>query len=366
MTISIKLITQAKQSLRLGLSFAILAFSSIGFADAPINVDALPKPTLSNYPVNGLCHLNQQGFVDMPAYNALENIKYRRALLSYGMRYAGSSAATKDFSCGDLGLIAALWQSAIGSPITGKFSYADATAFARAVDGMGSAYTQARPVYQPQTQSRMSGADIEVEMYRRLAEGGDAKAQFRLGAVYEKRQNYQEAAKWYQLSANQDEPLGINALNSLKQKSNSSISQTESISNSSNASNDNSNSDPELAAIFYMKKAISALKIASNGERMAEVMIPVNDAAIANLKAHFKIEEAMKRKRSIALEIAQAAYLCTEPDYKDLPHDNEKFLKNIEFLSTYHEQVIMYLELDISGKVNQAKAQKALKMWQSC
>jgi TPR repeat protein len=58
----------------------------------------------------------------------------------------------------------------------------------------------------------MTPEEISVDMFYSLAQKGDAKAQYRLGVVYEKQGNLKEANYWYTKAADQGLPLALEKL----------------------------------------------------------------------------------------------------------------------------------------------------------
>ena len=119
------------------------------------------------------------------------------------MVHAGSRVATSSPKCLDGELSAKLWQSAIGTPITGRLSERDVSQLVGAINRVDSRYANAAKMHQMTPQER------QVDLYYSAAQRGDPKAQYRLGAVYESQGNLEEAKTWYTRSADQGFALAI-------------------------------------------------------------------------------------------------------------------------------------------------------------
>lgn len=190
-------------------------YSSTGYVMLPLDqqtAKALPSPRLANSHLAGACRNTPLRYASPQAEAVLPMPGYIMPLRHWSMYHAGSRAATAQPSCSDMDLMAKMWQSAIGAPITGALSEQDVAEYVRRVDAVDPRFADTHKFNQ------MTPQDKSVFMYKSLAENGDAKAQARLGAVYEAQGNLAEAEKWYQRSAAQGQQSGHEALYNFRQK----------------------------------------------------------------------------------------------------------------------------------------------------
>lgn len=169
-------------------------------------VNALPRPNFSAVDLSGGCRDNSFAFANEAAKSAWPAPSYFRPLNDWAMSYAGSRVATSSPKCLDGERVVKLWQSAIGTPITGRLSERDVSEFVGAIDRVDPRYANAAAVRQMTPQER------EVDLYYSAAQRGDPKAQYRLATVYEKQGNLAEAKTWYGKSAEQGFPLALKKL----------------------------------------------------------------------------------------------------------------------------------------------------------
>ncbi|MFZ1494959.1 MAG: tetratricopeptide repeat protein, partial [Candidatus Competibacter denitrificans] len=160
-------------------------------------IGALPPPQLSSVDLSGSCRNTDLAFESQRAQARWPAPGYIMPLQHWAMYHAGSRVAVSSPRCADNELAVRLWQSAIGSPVTGQMSERDATEFVRIIDAHDSRYAHVA------RQRTMTKEETAVDVYRSLAEQGDPKAQYRLGAVYEQQGNWPEAERWYRKAAAQ-------------------------------------------------------------------------------------------------------------------------------------------------------------------
>ena len=174
-------------------------------------IKAMPAPQLSN--ITGSCTNTPLTFASPAAQSVWQN-RYGLPLRLWAISHVGARAGTTEGAqCNDMMLATQLWQSAIGSPVTGLLSERDANEFVRYVDGNNLQYAQTRQT------NGMSQEDRAVDMFLPLAQQGDAKAQFRVASVYEQQGKLDEAQMWYQRATEQGSVAAKNALNHLQNNS---------------------------------------------------------------------------------------------------------------------------------------------------
>lgn len=145
------------------------SFASTGYVLMPADratVNALPAPRLSAVDLSGACRNTAPVFEDERARAKWTAPSYALPLGFWAMNYVGARAGTSAPPCTDIELATKLWQSAIGSPITGRLSERDVTEFVRIVDAHDPRYAQAG-------QRRMAQAKPEQRFTPKQAKSGD-------------------------------------------------------------------------------------------------------------------------------------------------------------------------------------------------
>ncbi|TPQ27365.1 tetratricopeptide repeat protein [Methylomonas koyamae] len=170
---------------------------------------AMPKPQLAKLNLSGECRNTTLTFENEQAKALWPAPGFVMPLQHWGMHYAGTRAGKSQPKCFDQELDVRLWQSAIGTPITGRMSEKDVQEYVRIVESVDSRYAHARQT------NHMSQDQRAVDMFLGLAQQGDAKAQFRVAGVYEKQNKYPEAIQWYRQAANQGLSLAQERLGQL-------------------------------------------------------------------------------------------------------------------------------------------------------
>lgn len=186
-----------------------IASDSTGYILLPADrktINALPKPKLQSVDMSGSCRDSSLLFDSESAKAAWPAPGYIMPLKNWAMYHAGSRVATSSPVCADNELSVKLWQSAIGTPITGRMSKRDVEEFVGLVDKNDPRYAHVAKV------KKMTPEETSVDMFYSLAQKGDAKAQYRLGAVYEEQGNLKEANYWYTKAADQGLPLALEKL----------------------------------------------------------------------------------------------------------------------------------------------------------
>lgn len=121
-------------------------FAGSGYVLSPTDkavISALPRPRLSGIDLTGSCRNTGLEFADEKARAAWPAPSYGLPLRLWAISHAGPRAGTANPQCADMTLGVKLWQSAIGSPITGRLSKRDVSQFVRVVDAQDPRYVQA-------------------------------------------------------------------------------------------------------------------------------------------------------------------------------------------------------------------------------
>ena len=145
------------------------SFASTGYVLMPADratVNALPTPQLSAVDLSGTCRNTGPIFEDERARAKWTAPSYALPLGFWAMNYVGARAGTSAPPCTDIELATKLWQSAIGSPITGRLSERDVTEFVRIVDAHDPRYAQAG-------QRKMAKEKPEQRITPKQAKSGD-------------------------------------------------------------------------------------------------------------------------------------------------------------------------------------------------
>lgn len=145
------------------------SFASTGYVLMPADratVNALPAPRLSAVDLSGACRNTGPIFEDERARAKWTAPSYALPLGFWAMNYVGARAGTSAPPCTDIELATKLWQSAIGSPITGRLSERDVTEFVRIVDAHDPRYAQAG-------QRKMAQEKPEQRFTPKQAKSGD-------------------------------------------------------------------------------------------------------------------------------------------------------------------------------------------------
>jgi len=145
--------------------------ASTGYVLMPADratVNALPAPRLSAVDLSGACRNAGPIFEDERARAKWTAPSYALPLGFWAMNYVGARAGTSAPPCTDIELATKLWQSAIGSPITGRLSERDVTEFVRIVDAHDPRYAQAG-------QRKMAQEKPEQRFTPKQAKSGDPK-----------------------------------------------------------------------------------------------------------------------------------------------------------------------------------------------
>lgn len=106
-------------------------------------IAALPAPRPAGIDLSGACHNTEPVFEDERAKAQWTAPSYGLPLRLWAISHVGIRAGTSEPPCADIELATQLWQSAIGSPITGRWSERDVTEFVRIVDARDPRYAQA-------------------------------------------------------------------------------------------------------------------------------------------------------------------------------------------------------------------------------
>lgn len=141
---------------------------------------AMPRPQLAQVDLSGECRNTTLAFENAQAKAFWPAPGFITPLKHWGMYYAGSRVGNSQPTCFDQELDVKLWQSAIGTPITGRMSEKDVQECVRIIETVDQRYA-----YTHQT-NRMSQDERAVDMFLANAQQGDVKAQFRVAGVYEK------------------------------------------------------------------------------------------------------------------------------------------------------------------------------------
>jgi hypothetical protein len=138
---------------RLGLKAALVAglilspaFAGSNYILSPTDkavVDALPWPRLFKIDLSGSCRNTDIEFADEKARAGWTAPSYGLPLRLWAISRAGPRVGTSNPECADMTLAVKLWQSAIGSPITGRLSKQDVFQFVSIVDAHDPRYAQA-------------------------------------------------------------------------------------------------------------------------------------------------------------------------------------------------------------------------------
>lgn len=185
------------------------SFESTGYVLLPVDratVNALPKPNVSAVDISGTCRNTSLSFENEAARAAWPAPIYMNALRYWAMYHVGSRAGKSAPKCRDEELSVRLWQSAIGTPITGRMSERDVAEYVAMIDRVDARYAEKVRL------EKMTPEERAVDHYYAAAHQGDAKAQFRLGVVYDSQGNLKEAKKWFTKSAKQGFPLAMKEL----------------------------------------------------------------------------------------------------------------------------------------------------------
>lgn len=106
-------------------------------------IAALPAPRPAGIDLSGACRNTEPVFEDARAKAQWTAPSYGLPLRLWAISHVGVRAGTSEPPCADIELATRLWQSAIGSPITGRWSERDVTEFVRIVDAHDSRYATA-------------------------------------------------------------------------------------------------------------------------------------------------------------------------------------------------------------------------------
>lgn len=106
-------------------------------------IAALPAPRPAGIDLSGACRNTEPVFEDARAKAQWTAPSYGLPLRLWAISHVGVRAGTSEPPCADIELATRLWQSAIGSPITGRWSERDVTEFVRIVDAHDPRYAQA-------------------------------------------------------------------------------------------------------------------------------------------------------------------------------------------------------------------------------
>jgi hypothetical protein len=119
------------------------AFAGSGYVLSPTDkavIAALPAPRSSGIGLSGSCRNTGLEFANEKARAAWTAPSYGLPLRLWAISHAGPRAGTANPQCADMTLAVKLWQSAIGSPLTGRLSERDVTQFVRIVDAHDARY----------------------------------------------------------------------------------------------------------------------------------------------------------------------------------------------------------------------------------
>lgn len=178
-------------------------------------ISALPPPQLSSVDLAGSCRNTDLAFESQRAQARWPAPGYIMPLQHWAMYHAGSRVAVSEPRCADNELAVKLWQSAIGSPVTGQMSERDAAEFVRIIDAHDSRYAHAARQRAMTNEGRAvavhpSPAGRDDEAIRQKIEQGDPDIQLEIAMIYYKgrgvRQDYDRAAAWCRKAAEQGHP----------------------------------------------------------------------------------------------------------------------------------------------------------------
>lgn len=106
-------------------------------------IAALPAPRPAGVDLSGACRDTEPVFEDERAKALWTAPSYGLPLRLWAISHVGARAGASEPPCADIELATRLWQSAIGSPITGRWSEHDVTEFVRIVDAHDPRYATA-------------------------------------------------------------------------------------------------------------------------------------------------------------------------------------------------------------------------------